>query len=142
MAAATAMGDCNGDGDGNGDSDSEGNSNGDGNNNGYGNGNGNRVSDGNRVSNGDGNGNVNGNSHSKGNHYKGRVASSCDGNVQHFGRGNTLPLPPWTQGKCIHQRCIMRGTLLRVFAPLQRGGFLTAHHGLFLVYFLQLLLVY
>jgi hypothetical protein len=30
-------------------------------------------------------------------------------------------------------------TLLRVFAPLQGGGFLTAHHGLFFVDFLQLL---
>jgi hypothetical protein len=30
-------------------------------------------------------------------------------------------------------------TLLRVFAPLQGGGFLTAHPGLFFVYFLQLL---
>jgi hypothetical protein len=30
-------------------------------------------------------------------------------------------------------------TLLSVFAPLQGGGFLTAHHGLFFVYFLQLL---
>ncbi len=30
-------------------------------------------------------------------------------------------------------------TLLRVFAPLQGGEFLTAHHGLYLVYFLQLL---
>jgi hypothetical protein len=30
-------------------------------------------------------------------------------------------------------------TLLRVFAPLQGGGFLTAHHGLFFVYFIQLL---
>ncbi len=35
--------------------------------------------------------------------------------------------------------CIMGVTLLRVFAPLQGGGFLTAHHGLFSVYFLQLL---
>jgi hypothetical protein len=35
--------------------------------------------------------------------------------------------------------CIMGVTLLRVFAPLQVGGFLTAHHGLFFVYFLQLL---
>jgi hypothetical protein len=34
---------------------------------------------------------------------------------------------------------IMGVTLLRVFAPLQGGGFLTAHHGLFFVYFLQLL---
>ncbi len=30
-------------------------------------------------------------------------------------------------------------TLLRVFAPFQGGGFLTAHHGLFFVYYLQLL---
>ncbi len=30
-------------------------------------------------------------------------------------------------------------TLWRVFAPLQGGGFLTANHGLFFVYYLQLL---
>jgi hypothetical protein len=30
-------------------------------------------------------------------------------------------------------------TLLSVFAPHQGGGFLTAHHGLCFVYFLQLL---
>jgi hypothetical protein len=30
-------------------------------------------------------------------------------------------------------------TLQRVFAPLQGGGFLTANHGLFFVYYLQLL---
>ncbi len=35
--------------------------------------------------------------------------------------------------------CIMGVTLLRVFAPLQGGEFLSAHHGLFFVYFLQLL---
>jgi hypothetical protein len=35
--------------------------------------------------------------------------------------------------------CVMGVTLLRVFAPLQGGGFLTAHHGLFCVYYLQLL---
>jgi hypothetical protein len=34
-------------------------------------------------------------------------------------------------GKCIHQRCVMWVTLLRVFPPFQGGGFLTAHHGLF-----------
>jgi hypothetical protein len=33
--------------------------------------------------------------------------------------------------------CVMGVTLLRVFAPLQGGGFLTAHHGLF--FFLHLL---
>jgi hypothetical protein len=39
--------------------------------------------------------------------------------------------PHGHKGKCIHQRCVMGVTLLRVFAPLQGGGFLTAHHGLF-----------
>jgi hypothetical protein len=54
--------------------------------------------------------------------------------------GATLCLHPHGhKGKCIHQRCVMGVTLLRVFALLQGGGFLTAHHGLFFVYFLQLL---
>jgi hypothetical protein len=35
------------------------------------------------------------------------------------------------KGKCIHQRCVMEVTLLRVFPPFQGGGFLTAHHGFF-----------
>ncbi len=35
--------------------------------------------------------------------------------------------------------CVMGVTLLRLFAPLQGGGFLTAHHGLLFDYFLQLL---
>ncbi len=47
--------------------------------------------------------------------------------------------PHGHKGKCIHQRCIMGETLLRVFAPFRGGGFLTTHHGLFFVYFLQLL---
>ncbi len=47
--------------------------------------------------------------------------------------------PHGHKGKCIHQRCIMGVTLLRVSAPLQGGGFLTVHHGFFFVYFLQLL---
>ena len=47
--------------------------------------------------------------------------------------------PHGHKGKCIHQHCVMGVTLLRVFAPLQGGGLLTAHHGLFFVYFLQLL---
>ncbi len=38
------------------------------------------------------------------------------------------------KGKCIHQHCIMGVTLLRVFAPLQGGGFLTAHHGFFFLF--------
>ncbi len=39
--------------------------------------------------------------------------------------------PHGHKGKCIHQRCIMGVTLLRVFPPFQGGEFLTAHHGLF-----------
>jgi hypothetical protein len=92
---------------------------------GRGNGNGNGVGDGDRVGNGD----CNGDGHGEGDNDKRRVASSCARDVQCCCRGNTLPPLPWTQGKCIHQRCIMVVTLLRVFAPFQRGGFLTAHHG-------------
>ncbi len=44
--------------------------------------------------------------------------------------------------KCIHQHCIMGVTLLRVFAPFQGGGFLTAHHGLFLFIFYNYCSVY
>jgi hypothetical protein len=39
--------------------------------------------------------------------------------------------PHGHKGKCIHQRCVMGVTLLRVYPPFQGGGFLTAHHGLF-----------
>ncbi len=81
-----AMGDCNGDGDGDGDSDGVGDGDGDGN----------RDGDG------------NGNSHGKGNHYKGRVAFSCAGNVQHILRGDTLPPPPWTQRK-VHSPVLRHG---------------------------------
>jgi hypothetical protein len=47
--------------------------------------------------------------------------------------------PHGHKGKCIYQRCIMGVTLLRVFPPFQGGGFLTANHVLFFIYFLQLL---
>jgi hypothetical protein len=47
--------------------------------------------------------------------------------------------PHGHKGNCIHQRCVMGVALLRVFAPLQGVGILTAHNGLFFVYFLQLL---
>ncbi len=56
-----------------------------------------------------------------------------------FGGATPCLHPHGHKGKCIHQRCVMGVTLLRVFAPLQGGGFLTAHHGLFFDYFLQLL---
>jgi hypothetical protein len=39
--------------------------------------------------------------------------------------------PHGHKGKCIHKRCVMGVTLLRVFSPFQGGGFLTTHYGLF-----------
>ncbi len=42
--------------------------------------------------------------------------------------------PHGHKGKCIDQRCVMGVTLLRVFPPFPGGGFLTAHHGLFLLF--------
>ncbi len=68
------------------------------------NGDGERVGD----DNGDGDGNCNGNGHGKGDNDEGRVASSCDGNVQHYGRGDTLPLPPLTQRK-VHSPALCHG---------------------------------
>jgi hypothetical protein len=38
--------------------------------------------------------------------------------------------PHGHKGKCIHQRCVMGVTVLRMFPLFQGGGFLTAHHGL------------
>jgi hypothetical protein len=102
MAMATAMGDGNSGGNGNG----------------VGNGN------------GDGDGNRNGDGPGKGNNDKRVAASSCAGNVQRCGRGDTLH-----KGKCIHQRCIMGRMLQRVFAHFQGGGFLTAHHVLFFIFY-------
>ncbi len=81
--------------------------------------------------NGDGNGSCNGNVHSKGGNDKGRVASSCASNVQRCGRVH----PHGHKGVCICQRCIMGVTLQRLFAPFQGGGFLTAHHGLYFIFY-------
>ncbi len=63
------------------------------------------------------------------------VAAMCSA----FGGATPCLHPHGHKGKCIHQCCLMGVTLLRVFAPLQEGGFLTAYHGLCFVYFLQLL---
>jgi hypothetical protein len=63
------------------------------------------------------------------------VAEMCSA----FGGATPCLHPHGHKGKCIQQHCIMGVTLLRVFAPLQGGGYLTAHHGLFFVYFLQVL---
>ncbi len=54
-------------------------------------GNGNGDGDGVVNNDGDGNGDRNGDGHGEGDNDKGRVASSCAGNVQRYGRGNTLP---------------------------------------------------
>jgi hypothetical protein len=113
------MGDCDGDGDGNG------NGNGDGD--GVGNGN------------GDGDGDGNGDGHGEGYHYKGRVASSCGGDVQRFWRGDTLPPPPWTQRK-VHTPALCHGgdTAKSVCSPSRRRVPDSSPWIVF-VYFLQLL---
>jgi hypothetical protein len=69
-----------------------------------GNGNGNEVGNDNR----DGDGNHNGVGHGKGNNDKVRVASSCVGNMQRYGRSNTLPPPPWTQRR-VHSPALCHG---------------------------------
>ncbi len=43
--------------------------------------------------------------------------------------------PHGHKGVCIHQRCVMGVTLQSFFAPFQGGGFLTAHHGLFFIFY-------
>ncbi len=56
----------------------------------------------------DGNGNRNGNGHGEGDDDEGRVASSCAGDVKRYGRGDTLPPPPWTQRK-VHSPALHHG---------------------------------
>ncbi len=84
-------------------------------------GNGNGNSDGVGGNGGDCNGDCNGNGHGKGDDDEVRVASSCAGNVQRYGRGDTLPLPPWTQRK-VHSPALHHGgdTAKRV-SSLSRG---------------------
>ena len=71
-------------------------------------GNGNGDGDGVGNDNGNGNNDCNGNSQGKGDDDKGRVASSCASNVQRYGRGDTLPPPPWTQRK-VHSPALHHG---------------------------------
>jgi hypothetical protein len=66
------------------------------------------------------------------------VAEMCSA----FGGGTPCLHPHGHKGKCIHQCCVMGVTLLRVFAPLQGRGFLTAHHGFFLFIFYNYCSVY
>ncbi len=82
-----------------------------------GNGNGDRVNN----DDGDGNSDCNGVDHGKGNDDKGRVASSCAGDVQHYGKGNTLPPPPWTQRK-VHSTVLRHGgDTAKSVSSLSRG---------------------
>jgi hypothetical protein len=79
--------------------------------------------DGNKVSNNDGDGDsdCNGDGHGEGNDDEGRVASSCAGNVQRYGRGNTLPPPPWTQRK-VHSPVLHHGgDTAKSVSSLSRG---------------------
>ncbi len=85
---------------------------------GDGTGNGDSVGNGGR----DGDGYCNGNSHGKGNtHDEGRVASSCAGNVQGCGRGDTLPPPPWTQRNVHSPALHHRGDTAKSVCSLSRG---------------------
>ncbi len=71
--------------------------------------------------NGDGNGDRNGDSHSKGDDGEGKVASSCAGDVQRYGRGDTLPPPPWTQRK-VHSPVLHHGgDTAKSVSSLSRG---------------------
>jgi hypothetical protein len=89
----------------------------DGNRNGNGNGDGDGVGNNDR----DGDSNCNGNSHSKGDNDKGRVASSCASDVQRYGKGNTLPPPPWTQRK-VHSPALRHGgDTAKSVSSLSRG---------------------
>ncbi len=85
-------------------------------------GNGNCYGDGVGDDNGDGNSDCNGNGHGEGDNNKGRVASSCAGNMQHYGRGDTLPPPPLTQRK-VHSPALHHGgDTAKSVSSLSRGG--------------------
>ncbi len=69
----------------------------------------------------DSDGNCNGNGHGDGDNDKGRVASSCAGNVQQCGRGKTLPPPPWTQ-RIVHSPALCHGgDTAKSVSSLSRG---------------------
>ncbi len=79
------------------------------------------YSHGNGDGNGDGDGNCNGNGHGSGNNDEGRVASSCAGNVQRCGRGNTLPTPTWMQRKVHSPALRYGGDTAKSVCSLSRG---------------------
>jgi hypothetical protein len=102
---------------------------------------GNDNSDGDGVGNddGDGDGDRNGDGHGKGDNNKGRVTSSCASNVQRYGRGDTLPPPPWTQRK-VHSPALRHGGDTAKSVPsLSRGRIPDSSPWILLCYHLQLL---
>jgi hypothetical protein len=103
---------------------------------------GNCKSDGDGVGghNGDDDGDCNDDSHGKGDNDKGRVASSCASNVQRYGRGDTLPSPPWTQRK-VHSLVLRHGgdTAKSVSSPSRGRVPHSSPWILFLFFYLQLL---
>jgi hypothetical protein len=94
---------------------------------------GNGNGDGKRVDNNDrdGDGHCNGNGLGKGNDDKGRVASSWASDVQCYGRGNTLPPPPWTQRK-VHSPALHHGGgTAKSVSSLSRGRVPDSPYGFF-----------
>jgi hypothetical protein len=84
-------------------------------------GNGNGDGDGVGDNNGDGDGDCNGDGHGKSDNDKGRVASSCAGDVQRYGRGNTLPPPPWTKRNVHSPALRYGGDTAKSVSSLSRG---------------------
>ncbi len=83
----------------------------------------------------------NGNGHGKGDDDEGRIASSSVGNVQHYGRGDTLPPPPWTQRKVYSPALRHGGDTAKSVSSLSRGRVPDSSPWIlsFFVYYLQLL---
>jgi hypothetical protein len=94
-------------------------------------GNGNGDGDGFGNNDGDGNGDRIGNRHGEARMTKAELPLHVPAIYSAMAGATPCLHPHGHRGKCIHQRCIMGVTLLRVFAPFQGGGFLTAHHGFF-----------
>ncbi len=92
-------------------------------------------SNGDRDGNGDGDSNRNSNGHNDGNNDERRAASSCAGNVQRCGRGNTLPPPPWTQRKVHSPMLHHGGNTAKSVCSLSRGRVPDSHHWLFICLF-------
>ncbi len=84
-------------------------------------GNGNGNGDGVGNNDGDGDGKCNSNSHGKGDDDIGRVALSCAGDVHCYGRGDTLPPPPWTKRKMHSPALRHGGDIAKSVSSFSRG---------------------